>query len=507
MKVLLTGFSSPEHIAVVNGLQEKGVDVCYWVINRNKTNEIQNNTDSKGIIFQSSFDALRAIPADGIDVENLSYPEDEVFVALEKREMQILQMMSQLDFSDIGFLEKKRIYFSYIRYWYGILKKFAPDAVLFVDIPHVSYNLVLYEVARYMGIKTIMFKRAKGLPDLVLFFNDFETYPKLVSEYQQQLQKNVTLADLSEPFQNFYNQQNAPVSEEKLKFSKELYTYIPDKIRATKILPSGKTVLKHLKRLNFFGSLWSYVWMVFHKTEVFGLQSEMVPYWKVKLEKQKHIKASRKFKAEYESLQVSFDETKKFIYVPLHLQPECTTNPQGGIFDDQILMLEVLSKSLPSDWIIYVKENPLQWMYDRGFYGRYEGYYQAMTALHNVRLLPLGVSTFDLIVKSQAVATITGTAGWEAIVRGKPTLVFGYTWYQDCDGVFKVKSVEECSQAIQKIQSGSVPEKNKVIAFLKAVEVVGIRGYSNKKFGKLASVSPEENIRNFVQAFYSELTQ
>ena len=507
MKVLLSGFSSPEHLAVSQGLLSKNIEVCYWIIHKPEVQSFKAKVGIDTVVFHSSFSAARAEPAEGIDINTLPYPDDHVFQSMQKREMQIMQMMSQLDFSDIKFIEQKHLYFSYIRYWYGILKAYSPDAILFVDIPHFSYNVVLYTIAKFLGIKTIMFKRTKGLPDTVLFFDDFENNKKLLEEYQKQLRVCPDFSDLSESHQQFFQRQNNPEQEEKLKYSKELYTYIPDKIRATKIIPQATRILKHLKSTKFFRSAYSYLWMVFHKTQVLGLKENLVPYWRVKREKQKHIKASKKYRLEYESLVQPFDKDKKYVYVPLHLQPEGTTNPLGGIFDDQILMIEMLSHSLPKDWVIYVKENPLQWYYDRGYFGRYQGYYSVLARLPNVRLVPLDVSTFTLITHSQAVATITGTAGWEAIIRQKPVLIFGFPWYQDCEGGYRIKNIEDCRQAFQKIQQGIIPDKKKIFAFLKAVENVGVRGYANIKLARVTTVSSQENITNFIEAFYSELTQ
>jgi hypothetical protein len=36
-----------------------------------------------------------------------------------------------------------------------------------------------------------------------------------------------------------------------------------------------------------------------------------------------------------------------YVYLPLHLQPEATTSPMGGVFTDQYLALETLVRALP----------------------------------------------------------------------------------------------------------------------------------------------------------------
>ena len=52
-------------------------------------------------------------------------------------------------------------------------------------------------------------------------------------------------------------------------------------------------------------------------------------------------------------------------------------------------------------------------------------------------MAPLEEESSKLIGNSQFVSTISGTAGWEAISTGKPVLIFGKTWYQNFEGVFK----------------------------------------------------------------------
>ncbi len=121
---------------------------------------------------------------------------------------------------------------------------------------------------------------------------------------------------------------------------------------------------------------------------------------------------------------------ERFVYFPLHLQPELTTAALGGVFADQLLAVEALSAWVPQGCFLYLKENPKQTEKQRG-----SNFYQRLRALPNVRLLGCQENSADLIRNSVGVATITGTAGWEALFLGKPVLVFGAAWYREFPGV------------------------------------------------------------------------
>ena len=122
----------------------------------------------------------------------------------------------------------------------------------------------------------------------------------------------------------------------------------------------------------------------------------------------------------------------QFIYFPLHLQPELSTDTFGLEYGDQLLALESLSAAAPEGMLIYAKENPLQTrsMRSRSFYRR-------IGMLENVRYVSSSISSFDLIQRSACVATITGTAGWEAAALQKGVIIFGLAWYSSLPGVFK----------------------------------------------------------------------
>lgn len=193
-----------------------------------------------------------------------------------------------------------------------------------------------------------------------------------------------------------------------------------------------------------------------------------------------------------------------YIYVPLHYQPERSTSPEGGVFPNQLLMVELLSTCAPEGWSIYVKENPLQFqaVAATGECSRTIDFYDDLAALPNVTIVPISTSSFELIDNSMAVATVTGTAGWEAVLRGKPTLIFGHAWYKGCEGVFYTPTIDMCRSALSKIQAGYKVDNKLVRLFVYALEQVSVRGYVEPAHEKVAGISHEENVAALTDAIH-----
>lgn len=132
--------------------------------------------------------------------------------------------------------------------------------------------------------------------------------------------------------------------------------------------------------------------------------------------------------------QLSLD--KKFVYFGLHFEPERTTNPDGGVFHDQILAIIALRKILPSEVEIIVKEHPSQfYMFEKGARGRSPLFYDLLKNIKGVQLAHYEEDSYNLIRESVFVATITGTLALEAAVLGKKGLIFGNSWFTDTPNV------------------------------------------------------------------------
>ncbi len=123
------------------------------------------------------------------------------------------------------------------------------------------------------------------------------------------------------------------------------------------------------------------------------------------------------------------DLSVPFIYVPLHYAPEVSDMYFGTDYDHHEAFISDLSKHIPSDCQLYVKDHVSMWG------RRPSSFYQNLSKLYNVKIIDPGVSTFDLIKAARVTLTVTGTAGWEAYLLGKPVVVLGNVFYNFLPGV------------------------------------------------------------------------
>jgi len=224
---------------------------------------------------------------------------------------------------------------------------------------------------------------------------------------------------------------------------------------------------------------------------------------KIKYRNRRVIGKQRKY---YENLAVQPDYSKKYIYVALHCYPEDTIPPMGSIYSNQCFVVDILKQNIPEDWHIYVKENRVQFYpINKHIKPRSRMFYNYIHDNQNVSLVDIRTPQFDLIDNSQAVATLIGTTGWEAVNRGKPAIIFGNAWYRGCEGVFCITSNRDCKNAIDSIVNGYAVEYNKVKKFAYAAEQVCVRAAINPGWARQFDITYDENVRALTSAIQNKL--
>jgi len=137
---------------------------------------------------------------------------------------------------------------------------------------------------------------------------------------------------------------------------------------------------------------------------------------------------------------------RKIVYFPLHLEPEVALLSVSPEFNNSMEAIAWISKSLPVDTILVVKEQPVS----LGI--RSKHYYDNLRRIGNVHLAKPTTHPWDWIKASVFTATITGTAGIESLYLGKPCLSLGkHQLINELPTVRYANNFESVKQSIQEL--------------------------------------------------------
>lgn len=180
----------------------------------------------------------------------------------------------------------------------------------------------------------------------------------------------------------------------------------------------------------------------------------------------------KKNRAIYQGLSSDTVSEKPFLYFPLHMQPEASSCPLGGIFSDQLRAVRLIASILPAGWRLLVKEHPVQ-----QFCFRTEGWYKELSNTPGVELVSLDVSSAELQEQCRGVATLTGSAAFEGWLKRKPAIVLGHILYQDAPGIYKVRCRRDAALAVEAIASGVVHSIEDIRLYLGKLAILTFPGH------------------------------
>ena len=294
----------------------------------------------------------------------------------------------------------------------SILVENKIDSVLFLNIPHLFYDTLLYQVAKAKGIETLIVTQSL-LPNY---------YYSLHSVDDCGILPPLSLNKIIDPMTNEWRETSDWFYMQNIKQGHgELGALGVRGIIHLFVFLLTTSPLK----------LWRLAYILRLLKSMRKISSAF-PEWRDPFAKFFHVKQLAYFEnlIEFERAEINLD--RKFVYFPLQLQPEMTTSSLGSRYSDQILAIEQLAKIIPTDCFIYVKENPKQTGKMRG-----PMFFHRLRRISSVRILPSHANTHTLTNHAVFVATVTGTVGWEAIRKGKKVLVFGMAWYRCMPGVIE----------------------------------------------------------------------
>lgn len=480
MKAFFIEISVPFWIQVAINLKKNyGIEPVYWTganLMEKKLREVFPN-----ITFHEEGKAKRNIPPIHMEIYSNSKFSDDCASVWHTDAQLLYDMQERPNWScDMSFQERRKTIYDFLIYWNSLLDSIKPEVVFFNAPPHVTYDYVILCLCRLKNIKTMMFEEIHPLYPYSIRMSDYKIGDSsLAKKYSEILDYgNITF---SEKVNSAYSRLKGNYNDAKP----------PTEIRAHKSLKRRT----YKDRINdIFNIIKSFItttikgsprdWFPIGKERRVSFKNSYTSKYRQTnflLQTYRGKEATEQLYKYYQNKATQAIEGEQYIYFPLAGQPERTSNPQGDIYTYQILAVNRLATSLPPTWKLYIKEHPNHFHPDfRMYQYRNEEFYDACVQFENVRLLTDTFDPFHLIDKAQAIATLAGTTGIEALVRGKPVLSFGTPWYRFCKGVFEIRSQRSLERAINEIVNGFRPTEYEVKSYLTAIEKAGFTGIADQ---------------------------
>jgi len=379
------------------------------------------------------------------------YPLDEkILKSVAQDELIFLKMLDRLDPDGGAFSFTHRQYFFYdlLAIWLQIIDEKDIQLIISPSVPHRGFDYALYVAAKIRGIEFIIFQMTP-FGDSSFLLDTIDQTPAylkkgipilreegvLRKDIENKIIKTTTAYDNAKP-QYMVKQQ---LISEKYSVYRDIVFLPVDIIR------------------NFLHLL--------SEDKTYRIKAGFMPN-DSKILKCQYLLKTRKWRMYKEKLRNTYEKlctkniNKKYIFFALHYQPEETSCPTGGSYSDQLLIVELLNSFLDSDIDIVVKEHKTQFYpFLEGESGRDFYFYNRLSRISNrVKLVSINENPFKLIDGAIATVTISGTIGWESVIRGIPSIIFGRAWYEDMPGVYKVKSLEDLTSVWQNV----IQDKNNI---------------------------------------------
>lgn len=358
------------------------------------------------------------------------------------------------------FRERKRLFYDLIRFWVGYLQSQDIDAVYFPCTPHAPWELVLMHACKYLNIPFTYLSHT-AINNRSLFRTDYRHLEKVPEAHLKDKSADEIRADTDAGLLADFDAESIVTNVVKLEndqFQKQTGVNADIKNYERFTTANSNAALKSKILGPLKKALGPVIKTFLGRTEFrfpFAMDADPTELkWDSAVKK--HKKEAAKLKAFYDSKSSDLDFAAPYIYFPLHLQPELTSQPEAGFFEDQLLALETLLQALPQGWKVYLKENPRQ----------FDPSINTVSALHyrdtqdierfmaheDVLIVPQNVPSEKLISHAKVTVTLSGTAGWESLNLGKPCIVFSPPWYSPCPSCFIVRTPEDVKQALSKIE-------------------------------------------------------
>ena len=316
-------------------------------------------------------------------------------------------------------------------------KKEKPDFVVFSAIASTS-TLIMYQVARKMGIKTHTIEHTRVKNFVTITDNGNEGYSIANALFQR-------------------IRAGSYVSKNKDAARKLILDY--------KEIPIPRIWKGAYRRSSFLKILWLEFFGFFKYLRAYYKECRYLDYQEQKpidYLKNRSVRGFRRL-MNYNSEFKKFNEEDNYVYFPLHTDPELSTMVLGPYFTDQVALAHNIAKALPVGFKLYIKEHPGM------AYIRPKSYYKRLNEMANIVVIHQDFSSAKLLQNCKALVTVSGTAGLEALYLGKPVITFGKVFYNEISFVHKITDLTKLADLFQNIFSQDLHNEDELIDFISAI--------------------------------------
>jgi hypothetical protein len=481
IRAIVSHFSFPfSHAAIEEVLRQRPFEFCALIGADRKPQYFRNIPESSQQWFVSS--STRGSIYPGTNWSTIQPLDEELINRMRSCEALFMDTLQRQEWKyAIPYTLRKHWYLKTLRFWNDYLKRHRINVYLAAWLPHEVPDVVICHLCKLYNIPVLYFHMSTER-DTAFVEQDYEKSALQIGRRYEELL--IEHADVTDP-------ENIPLSR---RFA-ERYNVLTHP-------ESEQPPLQSLKHKTY----WHHVLIMLYRRPLAFVKYAMLYCTPAGL-----MRASRSLRryrviserrALYDSRAIDPDLQQPYVYMALHFQPEASTVPMAGVFNRQRLMAELLDATLPDGVLIYVKEHPKE----SSWICRSTRDYEDLLEIPRVRLIRRDCDTFILREHCRAVATATGSVGFEALFRGKPVFMFGHRFYQYARGVYRIHTLQDLQRAVHEVfEKHTAPTLKECRLYMKAMEETCVHGTVNPWDRKVSDLSDEKHIRANSEAILTEL--
>ena len=284
-------------------------------------------------------------------------------------------------------------------------KKYNPQILCgFICVTMLDYLVYLF--AKENGSRVFNLRPTR-IKDRVIFSNTLNDPDKRVLETYNSIINNQDNTEFHRSI-DFINESRV---------SNSLYEGVTKPSKSTAIKSNLLNYFSYNKIKNAFRNLINYYRLQIYKDNhvinpfSYFFYSSLINPVRAKI-------VNRKFKKNY-IYENDLQNGDKYIFFPLHTEPEVSLLVYGRPFVNQIELIRMIALNMPLGFNLYVKEHPMM------LGKRKISAYNKILNIPRVKLVSPSITSRSIIESSSLLTVITGSMALEAAIVKKPVLTFG----------------------------------------------------------------------------------